>query len=91
VETAHVGLVHGDPVLKGIALWAFEHPLVLDLRVIESISEMLATIIREEVLAGRHLGRILLGLAVVPGAIGHEVLFVEGVGLVEGEFVVVHG
>lgn len=90
MQTAHVGLFHCDSILEGIPLGAFQYVVILYLRVIESVGEVLPAIIGEEFLAGGHLRGEVFGLPVEPGSIRHEVLPVEGVGFVEGEFVVVH-
>lgn len=90
MQTAHVGLLHCDPVLKGIPLRAFQYVLILNLRVVESVGEVLPAIIGEEFLARGHLRREIFGLSVEPGSIRYEVLLVEGVRFVEGELVQVH-
>lgn len=90
MQAAHVGLVHGDPILKGVAFGTLEDVVILDLGVVEPVSEVLPAVVHEVILPRGHLGGEFLGLAVEPGSIRHEVLLVEGVRLVEGQLVVVH-
>ena len=90
VQTAHVGLVHGDSVFEGVSFWTLEDVVILDFRVVEPIDKVFASIVHEVVLSRGHLGGVVFGLAVEPGAIGYEVLLVERIGLVEGQLVVVH-
>jgi hypothetical protein len=90
VQAAHVGLIHGDSILEGVAFWTLEDAVILDLGVVEPISEVLPPAVHEVILPRGHLGGVVLGLAVEPGTVRYEVLLVEGVGLVEGQLVVVH-
>ena len=57
---------------------------------VESIYEVLPPILHKVIFAGGHFGGVLFGLAIVPSAVWHEILSIEGIGLVEGEFIVIH-
>lgn len=50
MQAAHVGLIHGDSILKGIALWTFEDVVILNLGVVETIYEVLPSIVYEVIL-----------------------------------------
>lgn len=90
MQTAHVGLVHGDSILKGVAFWTLEDIVILDLGVVEPACEVLPPAVHEVILPRWHLGGEVLGLPVEPGTVRHEVLLVEGARLVESQLVVVH-
>ena len=90
VETAHVGFVLGDPVLEGELLRALENVLLGHFGMVEFSWVVLAGVLRQEVLPRGHLGRVGTGLPVVPGSVGHKILFVEGIGVVEIQLVKVH-
>ena len=57
---------------------------------IEAVGEVLPSVVGEVLLASGDFGGELLGLAVVPGPVGQEVLLVEGARLVVAELVVPH-
>ena len=83
VETAHVGLVVGDPVLEGELLRALEDVLLGHLGVVEFSGVVFAGILRQEVLPRGHLGRVGSNLPVVPRSVRHKILLVEGICVVE--------
>lgn len=49
VETTHVGLLHGDPVLEGETLWTLQDGFILYLGVVEFVLVVFAADIGQEV------------------------------------------
>ena len=83
VQTAHIGLVHSDSVLKGIFLWTGQYLLVLDLVLVPG-AVVTTTRVHEILLTSWDLGWIFLWFAIVPGSIWEITLFVERTGFVVG-------
>jgi hypothetical protein len=90
LQAAHVCFIHCDTVLEGVFLRTFENAVLLDLRVVESILEMLAAVVGKKVLSRRELGWEGFCLAVEPGSVGKVVLLVERAGVVIAKLVIIH-
>lgn len=58
VETPHVGLVEGYPILERISFWTPQYTVLFYLGVVEFALIMLAASVRQKILAGRDLGRV---------------------------------